>query len=179
MESDGTMHTQKSQYTHTHTRARSYTYSGIHVEMHLCRWNNGFKSSNQDWNNSFPGFFWKTGLILTLLLESQQVAVLINGAWLLSSGKFSHTLMHTLTDNYKHTCSTHTEERRKIKQKTSTGINDNFDGSACKCAQICGLIKWHAAAHSIRAAPIWNQPTQTCTRTSTSTQTWQQTNISY
>lgn len=102
-------------------------------------------SGNQGWDNRgfffsffFLGSLGEAGLILLLPLESQQVAVLINGAWLLSSGKYAHRRER----NHTPTATSASHSRAGAappppSQKAGTDKCVNFRSSVCACRREC------------------------------------------
>lgn len=111
-------------------------WDSLHAETSLCMHNCSL-SGNQSWDNRgsfFLGSLSEAGLILLLPLESQQVAVLINGAWLLSSGKSAHRPEH----NHTHTATSALHSRTGagpplLSQKAGTDKCVNFQERMCVC----------------------------------------------
>ena len=107
MVSDGTTHTHTHAQTHTDALVYRDTHTHTHTRYHT--YHTMYERTNvhvvsvirvlimAKITECFLGSLRDAGLILTLPLESQQVAVLINGAWLLSSGRSSLSFTHTQT----------------------------------------------------------------------------------
>lgn len=108
---DGTTH--RSQYC-THTIFFIWS-------IHCIKCKEGWSDKN---SSISKGSFREAGLILKVPIQSQQVAVLINGAWLLSAGRSSDTQLHT--NEKSHTVTHKCKDTCRHSHIIYTQMNDNI-----------------------------------------------------
>jgi len=144
----------KQMCSSTDTQVHCHSF---YVEM-CKRVNHDSKSgkSRLEQRRLFLGSISEAGLILPLPLESQQVAVLINGAWLLSSGKSTHKCSHPHT----RTLSLYTHTQPILSRKQTHALTfRKVNVSVCVCAWAGNQVTCSCTLN--QSSLSWNSNTHT------------------